>query len=119
MAKTTKSPIKVAREALRLGAQGLSPYGHKHSPKKYTQAQLFAVLALKYFFRTDYRGIVAILEDSSELRKELGLSVLPHYTTLCHAARRFEQGGGGNLCWQQALSEAETQSSSATQAAVR
>jgi len=105
MGTTTKSPVRIAREALLIGEQSLAAYGHKHSPKKYTQAQLFAMLALKHFFRTDYRGIVAILEDSSDLRLELKLSTLPHYTTLSHAARRFEQRGGGNLSWQKAWSE--------------
>jgi len=98
MTHATKSPLKVALEALAVGRRCLAPYGHKHSPKKYTQAQLFAILVLKQFFRTDYRGIVAILEDSSDLRRALRLSDLPHFTTLSHAARRFEQRGGGNLC---------------------
>lgn len=106
MATTTKSPVRVAREALRIGEQSLAAYGHKHSPKKYTQAQLFAMLALKHFFKTDYRGIVAILEDSSDLRAALKLASLPHYTTLSHAARRFEERGGGSLSWQHAWSEA-------------
>lgn len=95
MSLTTKSPLKVAREALAVGEEVLAPYGHKHSPKRYTQAQLFAVLVLRQFFRTDYRGVIAILEDSSDLRRELRLSRLPHYTTIAHAARRFERRGGG------------------------
>lgn len=95
MPHTTKSPIKVAREAMEVGARSLARYGHKHSPKKFTQAQLFAMLVLKQFLHTDYRGIVAILEDSSDLRRELGVRKLPHYTTLSHAARRFEIRGLG------------------------
>jgi hypothetical protein len=97
MSLTTKSPLKVAKEALAAGEQSLARYGHKHSPKKYTQAQLFAILVLKHFFRTDYRGIVAILADSHDLQRALRLSAIPHYTTLSHAARRFEQRGGGML----------------------
>jgi hypothetical protein len=102
---TTKSPLRVAREALTLGEQNLAPFGHKHSPKKYTQAQLFAILALKQFFRTDYRGIVEIIEDSSDLKRVLKLTRLPHYTTLSHAARRLEQKGGGNISWMAAWLE--------------
>ena len=96
MGSTTKSPAKVLREALRVGERSLPAYGHKNSPKKFTQPQLFAILALKQFFRTDYRGIMAILEDSRELREELGLERLPHFTTLLHAARPFEQRGSGS-----------------------
>lgn len=98
MTLASKSPRKVAQEALAVGERCLAPYGHKHSPKKYTQAQLFAILVLKQFFRTDYRGVVAILEDSSDLRRALRLRNLPHFTTLSHAARRFEQRGDGNIC---------------------
>ena len=88
-----------------LGEKGLDAFGHKHSPKKYTQAQLFAILALKQFFRTDYRGIVAILEDSGDLRRALHLSRLPHYTTLSCAARRFDQRGDGFVSSMKALAE--------------
>ena len=95
MAHTSKSPVKVAREALQVGQQALPDFGHKHSPKLYTQAQLFAILSLRQFFRTDYRGIVAILQDSSDLRHTLSLKRVPHYTTLCQAARRFEKRGLG------------------------
>ena len=98
MSATSKSPLRVAKEALALDEQSLSRFGHKHSPKKYTQAQLFALLALKHFFKTDYRGIVEIVADSSDLRRVLGLTQLPHYTTLSHAAKRFEKRGFGSLC---------------------
>ena len=63
MSYTSKSPIDVAREALRAAEQALRPYAHKYSPKKFTQPQLFACLVLKTFFKTDYRGIVIYLED--------------------------------------------------------
>lgn len=98
MGHTTKSPIAVAKEALAQGRDALAPFGHKHSPKKFTQAQLFAILALKQFFKMDYRGIAAVLTDSRDLQKVLGLSNVPHYTTLSHAARRFEQRGALTVC---------------------
>jgi predicted RNA binding protein YcfA (HicA-like mRNA interferase family) len=44
---------------------------------------------LKEFFRTDYRGIMTILEDSSDLQTILELEEIPHYTTLQKAARRL------------------------------
>jgi hypothetical protein len=93
MATSTKSPLKVAREALALGQSAFASYGHKNSPKKFTQPQLFAILALRQFHRTDYRGIIAILADSSDLRAALQLDQLPNYSTLAYAAKRFEERG--------------------------
>jgi hypothetical protein len=46
-------------------------------------------LVLKEFFKTDYRGIRAILADSSDLRSILKLQEIPHYTTLQKAAHRL------------------------------
>ena len=93
MTITTKSPVRVAKEALKVGKKSLLPYGNKHSPKTFTQAQLFAILTLRTFFKTDFRGVVAILEDSSELQRALELKKLPHYSTLCKAAKRLEERG--------------------------
>lgn len=86
---TSKSPKAVARIAYAAAKQSFSPYRHLKSPKKFTQHQLIACLALKEFFKTDYRGISTILEDSSDLRKVLELSEIPHYTTLQKAAQRL------------------------------
>ena len=89
----TKSPRAVAREALRLAREALPPYSAARSRKDYTQHQLFAVLALKTFFKTDYRGVVAMLEDFADLRGDLGLAKVPHYSTLCYAAGRLLKRG--------------------------
>jgi hypothetical protein len=88
----TKSPRALAREALRVARESLPAYSSRRSRKDYTQHQLFAVLALKAFFKTDYRGVVKLLEDFAELRQELGLSEVPHYSTLCYAAGRIKKG---------------------------
>jgi hypothetical protein len=88
----TKSPRALAKEALRVAQESLPTYSSKRSRKDYTQHQLFAVLALKTFFKTDYRGVVKVLEDFAELRQELGLTELPHYSTLCYAAGRLKRG---------------------------
>src|SRR5262249_11074223 len=85
----TKSPRAVAREALRLAQEALPAYASKFSRQDYTQHQLFAILALKTFFKADYRGVVQLLHDFAELRQELGLRAVPHYSTLCHAAKRL------------------------------
>jgi len=89
----TKSPKEVAAQALEVAERSLSTYSATHSPKLYTQHQLFAMVVLKQFFRTDLRGIVAILKDSSDLREVLGLKRVPHYSTLSYAQDRFFKGG--------------------------
>jgi hypothetical protein len=59
--------------------------------------QLFALLVLRQFLRTDYRGVVALVAEWAKLRRTLGLTKVPHYSTLAHAARRLladaEAGG--------------------------
>jgi hypothetical protein len=85
----SKSPMAVARHAVRLARQTLPLYGHRFSPKTYTQHQLFVCLVLKTFFKTDYRGFVAILHDFDALRSFLGLTRIPHFTTLQKSSRRL------------------------------
>ena len=89
----TKSPRAVAREALRLAQDALPPYSAVRSRKDFTQHQLFAILALKTFFKTDYRGVAQFLADFAELREDLGLAKVPHYSTLCYAAGRLLKKG--------------------------
>jgi hypothetical protein len=85
----SKSPLRVASLALAVGTQVLPAYAHRFSPKKYTQPQLFACLVLKAFFRIDYRGITLLLEDLVELPELLGLSLVPHFSTLHKASHRL------------------------------
>lgn len=85
----TRSPVALAEEALRVARAALPAYGSKFSGKTYTQHQLFAILTLKQFFRTDYRGVVALLHDLSDLRAALGLARVPHPSTLCYAHGRL------------------------------
>jgi Transposase DDE domain/Transposase domain (DUF772) len=85
----SKSPLRVARQALAVGQQALPRYAHKYSPKKFTQPQLFACLVLKTFYKTDYRGLVAQLDDNFDLRAVLGLRRAPHFTTIQKASRRL------------------------------
>lgn len=89
----TKSPVALAREALKVGQSGLPRYSNRFSRKDFTQPQLFAILALRQFFKTDYRGIVQLLADLSDLRKALHLKKVPHYSTLCYAEGRLLKGG--------------------------
>lgn len=60
-----------ARATLKAAEESLPPYSHPKSPHKFTQRQLFAMLALRVFLKTDYRGVINILEDwdfSEEVR---------------------------------------------------
>ncbi|MDZ4243711.1 MAG: hypothetical protein U1C57_01260 [Candidatus Doudnabacteria bacterium] len=77
--QTSKSPKQIARVAYTAAQQALPLYSHEKSPHKFTQPQLVACLVLKEFFTTDYRGIVGILNDSSDLTKILELTAVPHY----------------------------------------
>src|SRR5215469_10861538 len=89
----TKSPRAVAREALRLAQESLPAYSSIFSRQDYTQHQLFALLALKTFFKTDYRGLTQMLADFAELHQDLGLDTPPRYSTLCYAAMRLLKKG--------------------------
>ena len=89
----TKSPLALARAALAVAREALPAYSSKYSRKDFTQHQLFAILALKTFLKTDYRGVALMLQDFAELRQDLGLGDVPHYSTLCHAAKRLLKRG--------------------------
>jgi len=97
MRAMTTSAVRVAREALAVGQAALPPYSSRFSKHTYTQPQLFALLTLRQFLKTDYRGLVALLAEWGELRRALGLTMVPHYSTLCYAERRLlagaERGG--------------------------
>jgi hypothetical protein len=93
MSTTTKDPLALARVALEVGEEAFAPYSCPKSPQKYTQPQLFAMLALRQFFKLDYRGVVEWLRNWTELREVLGLKRVPHYSTLCYAERRLLKKG--------------------------
>jgi hypothetical protein len=101
MSRTTKDPIALAKAALEAGKQGLSDYSCSKSCHTYTQPQLFACLILKQFFKLDYRGVVTWLSRWKELRDALGLTRVPHYSTLCYAERRMLKKGALHGSWTQ------------------
>lgn len=91
----TNSPVRLAKTTLAIAQKALPPYSAVKSRHDFTQAQLIAILALRQFFRTDYRGIQQILCEFSDLRKEIGLSKVPHYTTIQKAQYRLLKKGLG------------------------
>jgi hypothetical protein len=94
----TKSPRAVVREALQTARATLPPYSATRSRKDFTQHQLFAILALKTFLKTDYRGVAQFLTDFAALRDDLGLGKVPHYSALCYAAARLLKRGRRSAC---------------------
>jgi hypothetical protein len=87
--KTSKSPRRVLQVAYAAGQRKYRPYAHRFSPKKFTQAQLFACLALKDFLKLDYRGVWQLLRDTPDLCAVIELKIVPHWTTLQKAADRL------------------------------
>ena len=89
----TKSPIALVREALAVSGEALPLYASRYSRKDFTQPQLFAILVLKKFLKTDYRGVVALLREWSDLRRALKLTRVPNYSTLCYAQQKLSKKG--------------------------
>ena len=87
----THSPLAFAAKALEVARAAMPAYASKFSRQDYTRPQLAALLALKAFLKTDYRGLVAYLRDWSDLRAALGLTQVPHFTTLQKAAARLKK----------------------------
>ena len=75
--------------ALAVAQRELRDYSHRCSPKKFTQPQHVAILVLKTFLGIGYRDMEAYLRDWSDLREELGLTYVPHYTAMQKASVRL------------------------------
>jgi hypothetical protein len=99
MSRTTQDPIAVAEMALEAGRKALPDYSCPKSSHKFTQPQLFAMLALKQFFKRDYRSTVTWLSKWSELRSAIGITKVPHFRTLHEAARRVLKKGAADGSW--------------------
>ena len=90
----TKSPLALARMALSVARESSPAYSSKFSRKDFTQHQHFALLALREFLKTDYRGLEQMLKDWAELRQTLGLEKVPDHSTIQEAAERLLETGG-------------------------
>jgi hypothetical protein len=90
--------VALARKALEVTRQAIPAYSSKFSKRDFTQHQLLAILVLEQFFKTDDRGIVALLHDLSDLRDTLQLKKVPHPTTLLYARRRLAKKGALTAC---------------------
>jgi hypothetical protein len=93
MSRTTKSATEFAQTALEAAQRVFPDYSGPSSPKKFTQPQLIAMLALRQFFKLDYRGTVTRLNEWEELRDQLRIKAAPHFSTLIHAEKRLLKSG--------------------------
>ena len=93
MTTMTKSALDLARTALAIGKQGLSPFSTKFSRRDFNQAQHFAMLSLRQFFKADYRKTTQMISEWSDLREVLELQKVPHWTTLEKAHKRLLKKG--------------------------
>lgn len=89
----TDSPLAFARQAVEVARAALPAYSSKFSRKDFTLHQHAALLAVKQFLKTGYRGLIAYLRDWTELRDALGLTKVPHFTAVQKALTRLEKKG--------------------------
>src|SRR5213592_385637 len=85
----TRSPVALARKAVEIAAHSLPAYSSRFSRQDFTQHQLFALMVLGTFLKLDHRGIVAVIEDWSDVREAIGLQKVPHWSTLYKAQQRL------------------------------
>ena len=89
----TKSSLDLAREALTVASSALPAYANRFSRKDFTLPQLFAILVLHKFWKTDYRGAVVRLAEWSDLRRTLKLQKVPDHSTLWYAEQKLMKKG--------------------------
>ena len=102
----TRSPLALVRAASATAAKVLPPYSSKFSRKDFTQHQLFALLVLREFLKTDYRGLEQLLRDWSDLRQALCLCKVPDHSTLQKAFVRLLKKKDIDALFQQTVTQA-------------
>lgn len=85
-ARMARSMLQIVRRAR------VPPYLHKHSNHVYTVWQHLVLLALRQYESKSYRRFVSFLQEAFGIVQYLGLSRIPHYTTLQKAAARLVHG---------------------------
>jgi len=68
----------------------IPPYLHKRSNHVYTVWQHLILLALRQYESKSYRRFIDFLDECIGVQQYLGLSKIPHYTTLQKAAVRLD-----------------------------
>ena len=85
----TRSPVALAKEAVALAARSIPPYSSPFSRKDFTQHQLFALMVLATFLKIDHRAVIEVVKDWSDVRSAIGLTRVPHWSTLYKAQQRL------------------------------
>jgi hypothetical protein len=83
--------LRFAKVALAVGSAVLPQYRSKFSKHTYTQPQMLAALLLMKFEDWTFRETEVRLSEHKELRKALGLSRVPDYTSLYLFMRRLDK----------------------------
>jgi hypothetical protein len=89
MSRTTKSATEFAKATYDAARRAFPDFSGPFSPRKFTQPQIVTMLALRQFFKLDYRGTTERLREWMELRDVMELRRVPHFTTLIHAEKRL------------------------------
>ena len=74
--------IKLTEHLCSVFKNSMSAYSCRKSKHTYKQYQLAVVWCLMKRLKTNYRGVIEQLELMSELREIIGLTRLPHFTTI-------------------------------------
>ena len=82
----------------------LPDYGHRFAPKRFTQPQLFAMLAVRQQMNWTFRATSTRLRQWAQLRAVLRIDDVPHPATLCYAHRRLLDKKGRLRCLMRRLS---------------
>jgi hypothetical protein len=76
-----------------LGQGGVADVLGRSQPQGLHPAPTVRHPGLKTFLKTDYRGVAQFLAAFAEIRTDLGLEKVPHYSTLCYAEQRLLKKG--------------------------
>jgi hypothetical protein len=83
--------VPFARVALEVCEEVLPAYSHPFSPQRFTQPQLLAILCLMRYQDWTFRATEVRLAEHGELRRALGLKVVPDYSTLYRFMLRVKE----------------------------
>jgi hypothetical protein len=70
-------------------AAGIPTYRTRFSKHEFNQHQLLSLLIFKEYLGVKYRQLCDILELNDDIKKILGCSRIPHYSTLCKFSHRI------------------------------
>jgi hypothetical protein len=85
--------VRMARTMMRIIKRArIPPYLHKRSNHMFTVWQRLILLVLRQYEYKSYRRFIDFLHECIGVQEFLGLSRIPHYTTLQKAAARLTHG---------------------------